>query len=117
MKCCICKKEIEDYGNNPQPLCAKDDYTSRCCDECNQYVISARILQSKEANRKPKPNDLIVIFYCKESDEPIKTLLETGKVLAGYVDIDENFNKNLLYGTWGNFPLNLETDSYSIIKK
>lgn len=42
MKCCICGKEIEGYGNNPVPVKAE----GRCCDECNSnYVIPERIRQ------------------------------------------------------------------------
>ena len=39
MKCCICKKEIKGYGNNPFPLKNK----GRCCDNCNKLVILARL--------------------------------------------------------------------------
>ncbi len=40
MICCICQKEFEGYGNNPQPL----DVKGECCGTCNmQYVIPARV--------------------------------------------------------------------------
>lgn len=39
MKCCICKKEIKGYGNNPFPLKNK----GRCCNDCNSFVILARL--------------------------------------------------------------------------
>jgi len=43
-KCCICKKEFEGYGNNPEPI--NDDEEERCCDDCNGiYVIPARMVQ------------------------------------------------------------------------
>lgn len=51
MKCCICGKEFEGYGNNPhghlnlqlKPVKYKNN--QRCCDECNQeYVVPGRIL-------------------------------------------------------------------------
>lgn len=42
--CCICGKKFIGWGNNPYPLCDKDDYESRCCDECNDnHVIPARL--------------------------------------------------------------------------
>lgn len=42
MKCCLCGKEIKDYGHNPWPLNKNVD--DRCCDECNSdKVIPARI--------------------------------------------------------------------------
>ena len=46
MKCYICGKEFEGFGNNPYPLAAEPE--SRCCDECNEVVvmpIRLRILQ------------------------------------------------------------------------
>ena len=51
MRCSICGQDFSGYGNNPYPLCAKDDYESRCCDDCNAiYVIPARL--EKQAKRK-----------------------------------------------------------------
>lgn len=42
MKCCICGKEINGYGNNPWPI--NNDVEARCCDDCNwSVVIPARI--------------------------------------------------------------------------
>jgi hypothetical protein len=39
MKCSICNKDIEGYGNNAKPV-----NNDRCCDECNvMVVIPARI--------------------------------------------------------------------------
>ena len=37
IECCLCGKEIEDFGHNPQPLGEKED--DRCCDECNQKLV------------------------------------------------------------------------------
>lgn len=36
--CCICGKAFIGYGNNAKPITS-----GRCCDECNQLVIVARI--------------------------------------------------------------------------
>lgn len=50
MKCCLCGKKINGYGNNPwgaltirnEPI--KWKITDRCCDECNEeFVIPGRI--------------------------------------------------------------------------
>lgn len=47
MKCNLCGREIEGYGNNPAPLIQIDD--DRCCDLCDSmYVIPARIAQLTE---------------------------------------------------------------------
>ena len=34
-KCVICKKEIEGFGHNPDPVKKK----GRCCDKCNFTVV------------------------------------------------------------------------------
>ena len=39
MKCCICGKYFEGYGNNPWPVKEK----GRCCDDCDMIVIRRRI--------------------------------------------------------------------------
>ena len=36
--CSICFKPLEGYGNNPEPI-----NKGRCCDNCNNLVIMARI--------------------------------------------------------------------------
>jgi len=42
-KCCLCEKEVEGFGNNPDPL-GNGTEDEECCDECNQEkVIPARI--------------------------------------------------------------------------
>ena len=39
-KCCICGREFEGWGNNPQPVKASGE----CCDKCNwEKVIPARL--------------------------------------------------------------------------
>lgn len=40
-KCCLCGKEIEDWGNDAWPLAE-----GLCCDECNcNKVLPARLAQ------------------------------------------------------------------------
>jgi hypothetical protein len=112
MRCCICGKEFEGYGNNPYPLCYKEDYESKCCNECNDaYVIQARLIQMKLKDGDIKEGDLVVIFHSKNSNSPINTLVNNGKFLAGYAeesDVQGNWT-----GSWGNFILDKE-DSYKI---
>lgn len=38
--CCICGKRFKGHGNNPWPVKKSD---KRCCDKCNEKVITARI--------------------------------------------------------------------------
>ncbi len=33
--CCICGKEFEGYGNNPDPV----KLEGKCCDKCNEEVV------------------------------------------------------------------------------
>lgn len=112
MKCCICGEDMVGYGNNPRPICAPDDFNSRCCNRCNELVVQARIMQQYDLLREIQPNDKIVVLYTKDSTKPIDMLRESGKFLAGYVDVDEQLQPNIYYGTWGNFKLNTKTDSY-----
>ena len=40
-KCCLCNKEFNEFGNNPEPLSK-----GICCDECNtKKVIPSRLKQ------------------------------------------------------------------------
>ena len=34
--CSFCKKEIDGYGNNPEPL---KKFAQRCCDKCNANIV------------------------------------------------------------------------------
>lgn len=45
--CCICKRTYEGFGNNPYPLRMR----GRCCDECNEQVIIARIIAMYETKK------------------------------------------------------------------
>ena len=69
-KCCICGKEIEDWGNNPwgaldengDQIEWEDD--DECCDDCNNtYVLSGRIANmyktSKEDIKMIMPDRLV----------------------------------------------------------
>lgn len=113
MKCCICGCSIEQWGNNPFPLCNKDDYESRCCDSCNEMVIQARIIQSGKQEEKIEIGDDIAIFYAKNSDSPTKAIGEQGKFLAGTVtSIIQKDNNTIYEGTWGSFIVDSKTDQF-----
>jgi len=48
MKCILCEKEFEGFGNNPHPLVLPgkiflEMQEGRCCDSCNIRVIAARL--------------------------------------------------------------------------
>ena len=46
--CCICGKEFTGFGNNPWPI--KEN--GQCCNECNEQVIIARIIQAYDKQKK-----------------------------------------------------------------
>lgn len=52
--CCLCKKEMYEFGNNPSPLMK----TGSCCNECNcTKVIPMRIkLANKLITKETKTN-------------------------------------------------------------
>lgn len=111
MKCSICGDNVEQFGNNPYPLCAQDDNESRCCDICNMMVIKARIALTRQD--KISEGDTVAIFFAKESSAPTKMIGEEGKFLAGVVDSIIQTDKKIKYmGSWGNFTLDSETDSF-----
>lgn len=47
-RCCLCGRELKEIYecNNPWPL-ADESKDGPCCPECNQHVITARLLSSK----------------------------------------------------------------------
>ena len=52
MRCNICGEEIKGWGNNPWPICSKDDLESQCCDNCNiNKVIPARLILMRQYER------------------------------------------------------------------
>lgn len=61
MKCCLCHKEINGYGNNPWGALNLDGslirwkFKDKCCDECNRdVVVPHRILLDLKARGKLK---------------------------------------------------------------
>lgn len=39
LKCCICDKKFNGYGNNPSPI----KHKGLCCNDCNYQVITERL--------------------------------------------------------------------------
>lgn len=51
--CVICKKHIRgEFGNNAVPLAV-----GICCNECNEFVIIARIAQQKKHEDKQNEDE------------------------------------------------------------
>lgn len=87
-KCCICKKELIGYGNNPDPV--KD--FGRCCDECNaSEVLPTRLSLLFEKNTENMTK------FCNKCNKETGPALHSGcpyateKGCAWYI---ETFNKN-----------------------
>ena len=60
-KCCLCGQEFVGYGNNPYPLCDRNDYESRCCNECDQNkVIPARMLMHYRGLSEKAVQDMFI---------------------------------------------------------
>ncbi len=113
MNCCICGKPVGQWGNNPFPLCAKDDYESRCCDLCNTFVVKGRMLQNGYGKQPIKIGDTVVVLYAKGSDSPKNIIAEQGKFLTGAVTSIDTKDKSTIYeGSWGSFVLDSETDQF-----
>ncbi len=63
IKCCICGREFEGFGNNPDGAMYLDDKGNpqnmsfedyeRCCDQCNtDYVIPGRLYKMTHRDNK-----------------------------------------------------------------
>lgn len=84
MKCCICGKEINGYGNNPSPL--KGDL---CCDECNiNVVVPYRMFINSLSNSKNlamlvKPDRIELV----KPKGKYYTLKELQNYVEGYIEI------------------------------
>ena len=111
MKCCICGKEIEGYGNSALPL-----VEGVCCDACNHHVvIPARIFLSPTGkgfrdfimNENPKADvgaKVLILEMQGEAD------------YFGKVGIIEHIDSiGQLHGTWGGCALIPTTDTYFVI--
>ena len=115
-KCCICGDVFEGWGNNPFPLCGREDGESKCCDTCNTLVVMARMAQmgkETEVNVTPK-NSTLAILWSKNSNMPIETLRDKGKILGGQVT-DVDYEKNTAKGEWGNFEVDLKEDNWFLV--
>lgn len=113
MKCYVCGCDINDYGNNPFPLCARDDYESRCCDDCNNAVIRARLMiASRSSTNALRLGDMVAVLYSKNSTAPTEFIVEHNNFLVGNVEEILFDKKPIQYkGTWGNFILD-ENDQF-----
>ena len=84
-ECNICKKAFSGFGNNPYPLCDKEDLTSRCCDECNFCcVIPARIKAAASAG--PAGQMLMAVAAGVQRCDECKTVMAAGEETGSRCD-------------------------------
>ncbi len=81
--CCICGKNFEGFGNNPEPLQPFNNGENVCCDDCNKGVIAARIARAT-GNASPAP--AVTALYDFEDGEFITTDKETFSSILEYAE-------------------------------
>jgi len=55
-KCSLCRRNFYGFGNNPYPLCDREDYKAKCCDKCNfTKVLPARMVGMGALKKKVAP--------------------------------------------------------------
>ena len=109
MKCCICKKDIFEHGNNPDPI--KGEV---CCNECNLDVvvplrlfyllnISGLVINTNKSIELVKPQNKT--FNLKELQKCVEGKIERYPVeLPGYIVYvnEEGFILDLEYNKMAN---------------
>lgn len=119
MRCCICKKEVDEYGNNPYPLCQfNNPNNEKCCDDCNlAFVVPARttLIKSNGIRKTPKTGDLVIVTWSKNSSLPLETAMNCPSGVISGETIATNPTKTTSIGKWG-FILDLAEDQYFVIE-
>lgn len=92
MKCCICGKEIDGYGNSVSPLNG-----SKCCDDCNLRVvvplrIFLRSLDTQEYALLVKEKEVQLV----KPDDKHFTLKELQTAVHGYIEVVPSIFTNYL---------------------
>lgn len=101
IKCVICGKEFEGSGHNAEPI-----KIGVCCDDCNNKVITARILEFlTNRTRKVKVGDKIKILSMDGEDSYSDRI--------GTVEFIDD--EGQIHGTWGGCALIPNVDKFVII--
>ena len=61
-RCCICGEKFEGFGNNPFPVKTE----GVCCNDCNNLVVSARIMGIKDNEEYKQTITDSLCFYITE---------------------------------------------------
>ena len=100
--CSLCQMESTGWGNNPYPLCEKEDMESQCCDKCNvEKVIPARMGIIPNYAENNGDDESVVSSSSEEEDEwftkdeYIETTIEMfQRILKG--EFNDEFKKLLM---------------------
>ena len=133
-KCSLCPLMFGGYGNNPYPLCEKNDEVSRCCDYCNlAKVIPARLASTSRSKterlatkgleatecgmcgdycEKVKGSDDDICGGCEGLEEVYLVVKGVDKYVEGHADLqqfrtystEEGDYKTTYFQTYGGGP-------------
>lgn len=107
MKCCLCSKEVEGYGNNARPL--KEGI---CCDECNYSKVIPEKMKLVTQKDIQEFNDIDDATLFKKMDiqendrlknyQFTKRYWDTYCSSSGFGELKEKEDYNLLMDAWRN---------------
>ena len=108
-KCNLCGQEIQGWGNNPWPLCDREDEKSQCCNDCNSnLIIPARLIQMQSEKKNPEVGDKIMIFWMHDEPRVKDYMLRTGEI----TEIDDI---GQLWGSWGTLAIDPKVDNFCVL--
>lgn len=110
MKCCICGKKIENYGNNAFPV--KD---GKYCDICNEMVVApARISKIRNLDKEVEVGDYLTILCVDNGDSSIDDNARYRNKSGFVTHIDST---GQIFGTWGGIALIPGNDTFEVRNK
>ena len=62
--CVLCSEDYKGYGHNPWPL---NGGRGRCCDNCNDYVLLARLARINRLAEGKKPDPVKERIVCSNT--------------------------------------------------
>ena len=101
MKCCICGKEFEGWGNDPCPVVMDED--AKCCDKCDMEVVLPARIRKMRAERPKNETSRTELLRAMST---IVSAINNGEIIYGWLstgiaDGDENLSDAELYENYG----------------